>query len=1169
MRFDCLDLIRFGHFCGEKIEFPACQPDFYVLFGKNEAGKTTLLRGISDLLFGVPVTTPDVHSCKGHELRIGAAISQGRQRFSFRRRKGTTGTLLNLNESQIADDALAPFLRELDRSRFEQLFGLDHQRLREGGEQLLRGEGDVGSALFQAAGLLELRNLLAKLDNEAKDFFSPHASKKTIARVINEYRQAKSEISRLAVSGAEVKKKQSELEAAKADLARLKTESQTLQLDLERLRRIKSNKPDLARLHHVRADLAHLEHVPMLPADAARQRDDALTALAHAQSQIDKLMRDINEREQRIQSLPVDSLLRQHETEIRELNAGTTGYLQSVSHRAKRERERDAAVETAEADWKSTWVGSATEADSLRNVYSSKQEILNLVAEYKGLTAELRTAEDEFTNVVEGQEQLKQQVALHPELSDPAELVAAIDHAKSLGDTGQMISKLWAENERLARSAQLEIRKLTQWSGTIDELENLKTPLMTTIEQYAREWESQAEKHRELSMYQANALQTIRRKERELESLTAHISGAGENELASARARRDELWQFIRAAAFEKTMTDQEAERRSGSPVPLANAFAAELHKADKIADTRFANAKEVAIHDRLTKEIAAARSEQQGIEDEIQQLERAEQELRERWSGEWKALAATPLSPVEMKEWMQARQGILLGYEQAREKEGEAQFLQKRIVTAIAQITGKWAALAGDVVPETDSLPIVLRMAQSFAEERERKRQARAEILQQIDLSSVEKRRTKLEDCKQRLLEWSREWSPYVQALRLPGTSTPDQVARALSVLEKVFQQLDKADDREHRVKTIGDDIEAFKTRVSKLTVSLGVAASSSPPEVTVKQLHSQLVELGNAETERETLKKQNEKDRGSLDSWREKGQLASATLEKLRALAVCAKDDEQQLDAVITASEHKSGLLQERKRISDGLIERNANTDLEQIEQEASGYELDLLGAEIDSRAARVETVIEEISRAASKCGELTSEFERLETSEGTALQAQRAEESLAQLRPAVAQYLRLRLASEVLQQAMDSYREKHQEPILKRASELFSRITLGDHSGLTSDFGENDKPVLVAIRQNGERVHVAGLSDGTLDQLYLSLRLAAIEHHVETVAPCPVIFDDLLINSDDVRATAALQVIGDLAKRTQVLFFTHHGHLADLGIKAGAQVIELGSLAVSAVA
>ena len=193
MRIDCIDLIRFGHFVNRKIEFPPTKPDYYVIYGDNEAGKSTLLRGISALFFGVPARTPDVHSCKSSELRIGATISDCEKTFSFRRRKGTSGTLLTLDEAQIEDNALSPFLRELDRERFEQFFGLNHERLREGGEELLLGKGDIGSALFQASGLLDLRNLLDGLDGEAKELFSAKSRTKTISRAIDEYKQARSE----------------------------------------------------------------------------------------------------------------------------------------------------------------------------------------------------------------------------------------------------------------------------------------------------------------------------------------------------------------------------------------------------------------------------------------------------------------------------------------------------------------------------------------------------------------------------------------------------------------------------------------------------------------------------------------------------------------------------------------------------------------------------------------------------------------------------------------------------------------------------------------------------------------------------------------------------------------------------------------------------------------
>ena len=214
MRIDCLDLIRFGHFVNRKIEFPPTKPDYYVIYGDNEAGKSTLLRGISALLFGVPARTPDVHSCKSSELRIGATISDCQKTFSFRRRKGTSGTLLTPDEAQIEDNALGPFLRELDRERFEQFFGLNHERLEEGGKELLLGKGDIGSALFQASGLLDLRNLLEGLDREAKELFTAKSRTKTISRAIDEYKQAKSEVRRMAISAGMVKQRQAELAAA-------------------------------------------------------------------------------------------------------------------------------------------------------------------------------------------------------------------------------------------------------------------------------------------------------------------------------------------------------------------------------------------------------------------------------------------------------------------------------------------------------------------------------------------------------------------------------------------------------------------------------------------------------------------------------------------------------------------------------------------------------------------------------------------------------------------------------------------------------------------------------------------------------------------------------------------------------------------------------------------
>jgi len=64
-----------------------------------------------------------------------------------------------------------------------------------------------------------------------------------------------------------------------------------------------------------------------------------------------------------------------------------------------------------------------------------------------------------------------------------------------------------------------------------------------------------------------------------------------------------------------------------------------------------------------------------------------------------------------------------------------------------------------------------------------------------------------------------------------------------------------------------------------------------------------------------------------------------------------------------------------------------------------------------------------------------------------------------------------------------------------------------------------------------------------------LYLALRLASLQVHLDTHAPIPLIVDDCLIQFDDARSAAALQILSELGEHTQVILFTHHQHLIDL--------------------
>ncbi len=146
-------------------------------------------------------------------------------------------------------------------------------------------------------------------------------------------------------------------------------------------------------------------------------------------------------------------------------------------------------------------------------------------------------------------------------------------------------------------------------------------------------------------------------------------------------------------------------------------------------------------------------------------------------------------------------------------------------------------------------------------------------------------------------------------------------------------------------------------------------------------------------------------------------------------------------------------------------------------------------------------------------------------------------------------VTEYLRLTVLETVLRRAMEIYRERTQGPLLQEGSRLFMAMTGGRYRGLQADFDDRGAPVLRAARPDGTSLDTESLSDGTLDVLYLSLRLAAVLRHNAMAEPLPFLADDLFVNLDDGRSRLAFEVLGEVASSSQVLFFTHHRHMVDL--------------------
>ena len=160
------------------------------------------------------------------------------------------------------------------------------------------------------------------------------------------------------------------------------------------------------------------------------------------------------------------------------------------------------------------------------------------------------------------------------------------------------------------------------------------------------------------------------------------------------------------------------------------------------------------------------------------------------------------------------------------------------------------------------------------------------------------------------------------------------------------------------------------------------------------------------------------------------------------------------------------------------------------------------------------------------------------------------------------AAERYVKLQTASRLLKWSMEKYRQTKQGPMLARASAIFCTLTLGSFSRLVVDSDEAT-PKLLGLRPSGQLVDISGMSEGSRDQLFLALRLAALELQADQGGSMPLIADDLFINFDDRRTAAGFEVLGQLSRKMQVVFLTHHDHLVPLARQVlgdGLNVVQL---------
>jgi uncharacterized protein YhaN len=321
MRIKSLRIERYGAFEERSLDFAPTAP-LTLIYGPNEAGKSTSLAAVKDFLFGVPERTAKtlLYGAEGLRLTASLRMADGRL-LTFRRRKGRGRTLTDGDGNPIEETQLARLLGGIAKDRFETFFALDHQDLRSGGADLLTAEGEIGRLIIEAGGgLRPLVRRLERLDAEIDGLFSPRRSaERAFYKALDAFTAADHEAKAGALSPSQYERLRLAVETTERRRDEVRDEKAMAAKALSKVQRNGRVAAPLRQLDETRAALASLDHLPQLPDDFDELVAAAEDSLARTRDAATQARGRANGLVARLAELNIDPAWNAAETEILDL----------------------------------------------------------------------------------------------------------------------------------------------------------------------------------------------------------------------------------------------------------------------------------------------------------------------------------------------------------------------------------------------------------------------------------------------------------------------------------------------------------------------------------------------------------------------------------------------------------------------------------------------------------------------------------------------------------------------------------------------------------------------------------------------------------------------------------------------------------------------------------
>jgi uncharacterized protein YhaN len=1168
MRFEELILEKYGVFESRRIALPG-SAGLVVIHGPNEAGKSTCLAAISDFLFGIPSDSEHGQIFGYPQMRITARVltADGTSKL-FRRRKGRGQTITDLNDQPVDEGVLLAHLGATTRERFSSLFGLDHASLRKGGERLLAADGDIGRLIVEAGG--GLRHLISEVDElkirGQKLFSTRRYNDRAFYKAFDSYVAAENEMKSQLLTREVFEQTRTQYETAKLNLARLRNDRLTVTKEVSQQDRLIRVLPILLELEAIENRFSEYNDLGGLAEDFDSKVGDAFRLNAIAKSAFEEAVEICARLEDQIASINVPFWLLDAESKIRDIIQNSITVAKARTDRRNREIELEKANSKLKRLRQIIGVGESVD---LRNLLPEPSAIGNLQALLKpGVELPSKVTGLEL-QIKENQTTLASLESLQTaRLRKDQDRPVGIDISE-LSQLGSQCAALEVKRRRAEELKATIGNRLKQANfATIEELQAFVCPDPSVILDEIQNRAGLEGKLREYVDALTASIDHQNTSKAEIIGLRTTSSVPTVDAIKSVRKERTEYWDEIRGIYLSDA---EDVWLRFPIEIRKSNALKFEdaVENSDTLADRRYSEAERVAKLEFAERQLEMAISASAAAEMSKDNAEARLAHAERKWNQDWEQAVEREASLGRLRVLVEHRLETLGLVKSMRQLISEIEQDEANITPKMEILCSAESRFGLTAVGHSSISSRVQNAVREIRAHDDVYEDYRHDAQTVLTLSGqLERLQKSLNENRVALKSWKKEWQSALISLGVSedvSTDKGNEIATSWAGAEGVISEREITIQRFVRMDEDEKELEKLINEVrllSDFTLPEDLVAAS-------RLLNEKLADASKTSSERASLVPQLE--RATREKDRKQTEFAAAA-DKLLQLCKQANCAIEELPGIANRCRERTSLVERQRNRIDTLSSFDDGYSRADLNSQCGGRDIDKVKGDLKQLEDQMNDLNRDNDAAVIEHEQCKKAYDQYEELKGVNSAVADREGAAAEMSRILKEYVEVSLAEEILSASIGKIRDEQQDPLISRAGELFVLATRGNFAGIGTDIDDKGLPIVVGKRVSGEKVEkvtVNTMSDGTRDQLFLAFRLSSVEHYCDSAEPLPFIGDDLLVHFDDERSAAALGLLAELGKKTQVLLFTHHSRIAEFAeplVKAGlASIIEIADPAL----